>query len=324
MSSCESSSHTSSRGVHFSDPLVPPAARHSITTTHVPLLQSVPSASQIPKQAFRIMDPPPCIDINAYIEMNEQLRQAHETERKAWEIERTALKSRIAELEIKLNRSRDPMRRSSNGSSAASAQSFRSNFRSLYSSNTRNGSRNSSDSALIAGPPVWKGPESPPPVTRVFSHDEDFSHLPSISEDEPFPSLSKEVSPTSKEDAVPIPIEQFDKNLDGITLKSTGPALTSSFVAKISSHQFSSPARSPSPRSPRNTLSNAGLTVEMDNLLDPLYEKLKCNAGHYPMAFDGALSTSATNTNVPSPKQDTPPKPAPTLRPPLRPSDLLS
>jgi hypothetical protein len=278
--------------------------------------------------------------MDAYIEncrnLNEQLRAAHETERKAWEIERTSLKSRIAELEFQLKKSRDPRRRSSNDSSATSAQSFRADFGAQWSSNgsgsgsgsaITNGGRKASDSALITGPPVWRGPESTPPVTRVFSHDDDVYHLPSISEDEPFPTLSKEVSPTNKEEAVPIPIEQVEPTLDGITLKSTGPALTSSFVAKISSPQFSpSPARSPSPRPPRNTLSAGSgapvnLNVDMKNLLDPLDEKLKRHAGHTPMAFDGQISTSATTTTIPSPKVEKPPEPVPSARPPIRPSE---
>ena len=328
----EFSNHTVSRGVHFSDPPISTTARHSIATTTVPFLPSVSSASTIPRQAFRITDHPSGININAYIEqcrsLNEQLRQVHESERKAWDIERTALQARVADLEFKLNMARDPKRRSSNDSSATSAQSFRSDFRTpLYNFTHTNGppsSRQASDSALCSGPPVWRGPESTPPVTRVFSNDDDVNHLPSISEDEPFPTLSKEVSPTNKGERGSIPVEQIDKTLDGINLRSTGPGVTSSFVAKISSPQFGSPGRSPSPRPPRNTLSTGGsLTVEMNNLLDPLDEKLKRHAGHTPMAFDGALSTSATTTNVPSPKleQDNPPDPAPTVRPPLRPSE---
>lgn len=39
------------------------------------------------------------------------------------------------------------------------------------------------------------------------------------------------------------------------------------------------------------------------------------------MAFDGALSTDASSTNVASPSQQDPPEPPPTARPPLRPSE---
>ena len=327
------SSHAASRGVHFSDPPTSIGARHSIATTDVPLLPSVPSASKIPKQAFRVIDPPRGIDFNAYVEhsrnLNEQLRHAHEAERKTWDIERAALKARIAELEFKLNKARDPKRRSSNESSTSSATSFKADFHNaLYSSAPTNGalaSRKVSDSAFLTGPPVWRGPESTPPATRVFSNDDDVNHLPSISEDEPFPSLSKEVSPTNKGRAFSIPVEQIDKTLDGIALRSTGPGVTSSFVPKISSPHGGSPGRTASPRPPRNTLSTGdSLNVDMKRLLDPLDEKLRRYAGHTPMAFDGALSTDAnsnTSTNVASPSQNEPPEPAPTARPPLRPSE---
>ncbi len=324
------SNHAASREVHFSDQPMSMGARHSIATTDVPLLPSVSSASRIPKQAFRITDPPRGIDITAYIEnsrnINEQLRHTHETERKAWNIERTALQSRIAELELQLNKARDPKRRSSNDSSAASAGSFRSDFRNTqYSSALPNGtlaSRKTSESALFSGPPVWRGPESTPPVTRVFSNDDDVNHLPSISEDEPFPSLSKEVSPTTKGRTFSIPVEQIDKTLDGIALRSTGPGVTSSFVPMISSPHGGSPGRISSPRPPRNTASTGGsLNVQTKHLLDPLDERLRRHAGHTPMAFDGALSTDATSTNAASPSQTEPPEPAPSIRPPLRPSE---
>jgi hypothetical protein len=310
------------RAVHFSDPPAAPMTRHSIATTHVPLYPSVSSASQIPKQMLRITDPPPGIDINAYIEncrnLNEQLRQAHDTERKAWEIERTSMKARIAELEFKVNKSRDPTRRSSNDSSFASPVAFRADLRNQPDSTVAHGSRLLSDSAILSGPPVWRGPEFTPPVTRVFSHDDDVNHLPSISEDEPFPSLSKEISPTTKEPSHSVPIEHIDKTLDGVNLRSTG--LTSSFVAKISSPSFS-PVRTQSPRPPSNTLSAGGsLTVNFGGLLDPLDEKLKRHAGHTPMAIDADLVTSVLNTHTASPKEDDPAESAP-ARPPLRPAE---
>ena len=114
-----------------------------------------------------------------------------------------------------------------------------------------------------------------------------------------FPSLSKEISPISKEESRPVPAEQIDKNLDGITLKSSG--LTSSFVAKITSPQFDSPARSPSPRA-KETPKKNNLQVSMSGLMSPLDEKLKRNAGHTPMAFSGDTSISAeVSTGIPTP-----------------------
>jgi len=153
-------------------------------------------------------------------------------------------------------------------------------------------------------------------VTRVFSHDDDVSHLPSISEDDSLPFLSKQISPIHKEEARSIPIGQIDKELDGITLKSTGPAVTSSFV-KIHSPPIVSPGRSPSPEQS----TNGGLRVDMQRLVSPLDEKLKRHAGHTPMAFDGTLSTEQTTNTVPSPRQEDPPDPAPTTRPSIRPSE---
>ena len=66
------------------------------------------------------------------------------------------------------------------------------------------------------------------------------------------------------------------------------------------------------------------MALDMRHLLDPLDRKLTRHAGHTPMAVDGALSTSANTTNVPSPRADEPPEPVepvPTARPPMRPSE---
>lgn len=324
MSTSGDSSDTFSKGVHFSDPpSMPTKGRHSIATTTVPLLPSVPSASHIPQHGFQMTNSNPEVDITAYMDQcrlwNTQLRESHESERRAWDIERTALKSRIAELEKKLNKGRDPKkRRSSNDSSSTSMHSFRLDYQPFGTHGNQRPQRASEPT--IAEPPVWKGPESTPPVTRVFSHEDDISHLPSISEDDALPSLSKEVSPTSggqdRTENVSVPIEQVDNTLDGITLKSA--ALTSSFDTKITSPQFTSPNRSPSPQ-PKKPADVFQLNVK--TLLSPLDEKLKRHAGHTPMAFDGTLSSDAGSTNPATPKQEKPFAPAPTKRPPLRPSE---
>lgn len=312
-----------SRAVHFSEsPVMPPVARHSIATSHVPLLQSVASASQLPHSVARTTYPTPNIDLNAAIEYHkntaDHLRKIHDNDRKAWDIEKSALLARIADLEFKLNKARDPKRRSSNDSSIAVAPVFRSDFGSTYASYNGNGLRKGSESVLPGHPPVWHGPESTPPVTRVFSHDDDVPHLPSISEDEPMSSLSKQISPTHREDAHPIHMGDIDRELDGITVKSTGPAVTSSFI-KVSSPPLLSPGHTPSPV-PKDQ-PNGALRVGMDRLLSPMDEKLKRHAGHTPMAFDGTLSTGATTDTAPSPGQEQPPEPAPTTRPPLQPSE---
>jgi hypothetical protein len=156
-------------------------------------------------------------------------------------------------------------------------------------------------------------------VTRVFSHEEDKGHLPSISEDEAFPTLSKEISPTSQEkiENVPVPVEQIDRTLDGITLKSA--ALTSSFDTGITSPQFASPARSPTAQP--NNPTDGFLHVDVHSLLSPLDEKLKRHAGHTPMAFDGNLSSGTASVNALTPKQEKPFAPASTTRPSVRPSE---
>jgi len=313
-----------SKNVRFSEHSSLPAhGRHSIATTNVPLLPPVASASQLPKHSFPIHNPTPGVDISAYMEqcrnLNTQLRETHESERRVWDIERTALKSRIKELEQKLNKAKDPKRRSSNDSSRAHLDSFQATFASFSGFNGPSRGRISSESAVHSSQPVWKGPEFTPPVTRVFSHDDDISHLPSISENEALPPLTKELSPTSQDraESVSVPIEQVDNTLDGITLKST--ALTSSFN-KVTSPQFVSPAHSPSPK-PKHPADGL-MQLEMKGLLTPLDEKLKRHAGHTPMAFDGTVSTSsATSSERLTPRQDKPYAPVPTRRPPLRPSE---
>jgi hypothetical protein len=112
-------------------------------------------------------------------------------------------------------------------------------------------------------------------------------------------------------------------------LRSTGPAITSSFVTKITSPQFWSPQHTPSPRlanrPPSNTLTSPpnNMALDVKHLLDPLDKKLKLYAGHTPMAIDGAMSVSDIPTEVPTPREreDQPPEPAPTKRPPIRPSE---
>lgn len=307
------------KGVRFSETItMPPKGRHSIATTNVPLLPPVPSASLLPKHGFQMTNPTPEVDITAYMEQcrlwNTQLRESHESERKAWDIERTALKARIGELEAMLLKKGDPKRRSSNDSFNPSLHSFRFDV-----PNGIHRTRISSESTNVE-PPVWKVPETTAPVTRVFSHEDEAGHLPSISEDEALPSLCQEVSPTSGSqdvENVPVPIEQVDKTLDGITLKSA--ALTSSFDKEITSPQFASPSQSPSPL-PKSA-ADGSLLLDVSTLLSPMDEKLKRHAGHTPMAYDGTLSSDAASTAPLTPKQEKPVAPAPTKRPPIRPTE---
>lgn len=308
---------------------------HSIATENVPLLPQVSSASKLPKQSFRVSQPGPGIDIDAYIEncrnLNEQLRVAHETERRAWNIERSALKAKIADLEFALNKTKDKRRSSIESSASSTQHTARSDFRAMYSNNNKSINpdvgRSISETAIhttASASPVWRAAENGTPTTRVFSHEDTGSnhHLPSISEDDAFPSLSKQVSPTSHVapiESVPIPIEVIEPTLDGITLRSA--ALTSSFATKITSPQFGSPVLSP----PTNAKTDAnGMHIETSSLLHPLDEKLRRHAGHTPMNYEGAEASgepSGQMTEQPTPQQEKPIAPAPSARPPLRPSE---
>ena len=351
--------HNHSKAVHFSDMPAPdgPVRRaQSIATTTVPLLPQVSSASQLPRQSQRTSTTVPEVDLNAYFENSRSLldtlrvnhdrdKQAWNEERKLWNQERRMLQAKIADLEFKLNKSRDGgKRRYSNDSNTATLQAFRTDF-SLASHAAIPGPRKPSHTRSEPAP-VWEGPSQPHPPTRVFSNDSDqasnapTNHLASISETEAatFPPLSQEVSPTTvnpltKMESVPVPIGEIDSSLDGITLKST--ALAPSFVARVRTPSANgSPAHSPSPR-PRDGTSNGKLGLEINTLLSPLDEKLKRNAGHTPMNFDGAASTSLagtetapsqastpTKSNELSPGREQPFDPAPSRqRPPFRPRE---
>ena len=321
----EGGSDIASKNVRFSQhPFLPPAGRHSIATSNVPLLEPVSSASQIPKHTFPVHNAAPGVDITAYIAecntLNTKLREVHESERRAWNIERTALKARITELEHILNKIRDPKRRSSNDSSVKYVHSFRSEFGRFSGTNGTTRGRISSEPIIQTSQPAWKGPENTPPVTRVFTYDEDIPHLPSISEDEPLPALTKEISPKTLEkiESLSIPISRIDNTLDGITLKST--AFTSSFN-KATSPQFASPARSPSPNPKPKHPADGLLHIDSNRLISPLDEKLRLFAGHTPMAFDRTVSTSSASSERLTPRQEKPAAPVPTSRPPLRPAE---
>lgn len=317
-------SHSEANGktVHFGEPPATNAhGRHSIATSNVPLLPPVPSASHIPKQAFRITNPTPSVDITAYFEqcrnVNEQLRSTHEQERKAWEIERTALRTRIADLEFKLNKATGGKRRLSNDTTPFNTRSSRSDFQ-LPAFSGMNGSRPHSAASYPPlehlkqenGKPIWE-PASPAPATRVFSHDDDIPphHLPSISEDGPLDSLSKQTSHENKT----IPIHEIDETLDGINVRSEG--------VKSSFNKVMSPIIIATSLSPKQIIEPPRYTLDPSSLLDPFDAKLVRNAGHTPLVFDGPISSSATTDGGATPQPEKPAAPAPTTRPPLRPKE---
>ena len=329
------------KSVRFSDfPTVtsPVKRAQSIANPqNIPLLEPISSASHVPRQhasSVRFRNAVPEIDMDAYLEHTrsviegqregfEKEKKAFDQERKMWNAERSMLKARIAELEFKLNKSQSgsSKRRYSNDSTVApnvhSIRSASSYFPDSSKTNSTTSSRQPSREKEKLTTPIWEGPENTAPVTRVFSNEDQktVNHMPSISEDEALQSGEDAVSPKT-EPSVPIPIEAIDSNLEGIMIKST--ALNPSFVARINSGT-QSPAHSPSPR-PRPADGN--LALEMNNLLSPLDEKLKRNAGHTPMNFStNGASPGDNSTEQPTPTQEKPPAPPSTARPPLRPSE---
>jgi hypothetical protein len=339
---------TTTKEVHFSpaDPI--PRRAQSVATT-VPLLEPVPSASHLPRHNYNINAVTSPNDMEAYIQQSrailhtqrlnfererkvfEEERKLFEGERKLWNAERALLRAKIADLQAAVSKSKSEKRKYSNESTKSSAQTFRSDL-GQPSFNSGSGSR--APSMPNASPPIWEGPENMARASRVFSEPNAFptspfsedqikhtnGHLPSISENGSFPALEREISPFSlppeRAMSVPISIDKIDKNLDGITLKST--ALVSSFVTTARTPDAITPQRSQSPNS--KSAVGGGLRVEMDRLISPLDEKLKLHAGHTPMALGTEGSTGPTSnhsTEIPTPVQEKPPAPASTAYRPL-------
>ncbi len=357
-----SASHTFDKGrptkeVRF-PPLDPLAQRAQSIATSIPMIEPVSSASQIPRQQHYTNNGT-AVDVNAIYEHQraalqvqrerferdrQDLQKELQHERKMWDAERARLLSENAKLSFELNQlkghrdsndsstTRGQMRRDSNDSNHSSGQSFRSHQGQSASFSSFNNSRMPSQEHTRQ---PWEGPEPKVPVTRVFSdpenifsdghHKQPNGHLQSISEDTPFPTLSKEISPTTmphdRTMSVPIPGVSIDSNLDGITLKSTG--LEKSFLPRIMTPQAETPQRTPSPNGKQ--IGGGGLRVDIGGLMSPLDEKLKLNAGHTPMAFGNNGSTgppSGQSTEIPTPIQEKPPAPVQTAkRPPPRPSE---
>ena len=348
-------SNRKTKEVHFSPANPPPQRAQSVATT-VPLLEPVSSASQLPRHNHYPKSVTSVIDMEAYIQQSrnilqtqrlnfdrerkvfEEERKVFDGERRLWNTERTILKAKILDLEAQVSKSKGEKRRHSNDSTRSSLQSFQSDIGQLSSFTSVNGSRVPSTSN-ISPPPVWERPENVIPASRVFSEPsnvvsnpftEDHSkhtngHLPSISENSSFAALEKEISPSSlppeRITSIPISIDQIDKSLDGIIIKST--ALAPSFVAQVMNPEVLTPQRSPPPDSKP---ANGGvLKVGMHGLLLPLDEKLKLHAGHTPMAISSADSTCPTSgqsTEIPTPIQENPLAPVSTAhRPPPRPTE---
>jgi hypothetical protein len=233
----------------------------------------------------------------------ERERAAFVEERKLWDMERALLKSRIAELE-----SRKENTNRSNGTS--SKPHFLTDFTfqgiSHRDFSQRNGASNSHGHNSHH---VWEGtsPSSVRP-TRVFPDETMKNNLsvPPIDENGfglP-PSLDAALSPQSRAvdrlEAIPVPIEKVDSELDGITLKST--ALPPEVVAKVISPSTS--ANSSTPKSEPDKPTTEGrspLKLKLSDL-GPPETLLTRDAGHTPMAMLG----TETEASYQSPVEDSP------------------
>lgn len=242
----------------------------------------------------------------------EHQRQLHHEERELWHLERRELQTKVAELEAIVARLR-----SRNGSGVSSPHDpFASGFLGASSGNV--GSRHINGTNVSTGDEFWRGAGGKSGVTptRTFSESSEFSNkderrMPVIAEDE-----EQFQKPTgfgvSKDETRHQPTidgAKIDKNLDGISFKSSG--LPPEIIAKVLTPQSPSPRRDKSPV--RILCSQSLLPRPTEQPEDP-YTK---DAGHTPIArsdpFDGAEALSPTTSST----HLTPKLPA--ERPPLEP-----
>ncbi|KAL2043736.1 hypothetical protein N7G274_003255 [Stereocaulon virgatum] len=274
----------------------------------VPLQQSVASASRLPGPSSRPSPSPQLASaryMNQFHALMERQRKVHNEERALWYTERTELQEKIAQLEDSLRRYEtttpsqvsSPVERSGYGAS---------NFSSLLN---QAGSRHTSTSTT--GDEVWRGPKTDVQPTRTFSEDSSQSskpdRLPSIAENAP---LSGRGRRDSSEHSIgghhrpSIDGAEIDKNLDGITLKTSG--LASSIAPK----KIMTP-QSPSPQSPSPSKVSSGTIEPPPSTLGVPEDPYTRHAGHTPLARgtylnnDGASSTGSADGVTPTqPEQE--------------------
>lgn len=198
-------------------------------------------------------------------------------ERQLWETERAVLKSRISQLESRLNGSRD-----------GGAVHHNHNHQHPNAENYSDSVPNNTFSQ------VWEGSSPAGQPTRVFHERDkalDESSSTSLSLDE---ALSPRSRGTDASVPVPVPIEKLDSELDGITLKSS--ALPPGVVARVMTPPSPSPSQSssssvsqetsmPSQKSPaehKHTHTHI-LKLKLEEL-GPPDRNLTRDAGHTPMA----------------------------------------
>ena len=291
----------------------------------LPLQQPVSSASQMPMSPSTKITSSSHTASAQYVEqyrtfMDHQ-RQVHNEERALWHLERAELHGKIGELE-------------------AIVCSYRARYGSAVSSPTvdlhTTGSHRSrsapSRSIVITGDEYWRGAggKSDSQPTRTFSQSSNDSktderRMPSIDEEAERTVKFKEgeapeiIGKNGKQERAPsIDGSKIDKNLDGISFKSS--ALAPSIVKSVITPQSPSPLTCDSSA----RASPGSIALPRLNLLgaeDP-YTK---DAGHTPLVRHITLDDGTTISASPTPTQPEPElfplEPYPTVRPPNERSD---
>ena len=234
-------------------------------------------------------------------------RQAFEAERGLWKIERDELNRKIRLLEESLHRLQGlPSSQTSSppGNSESSQSSAMWNLRSA------NDSRQSSVSST--GDEVWRGSNPDQKPTRTFS--EASSDLQKYQEG--LPSIAEDAKQNRKVSIKPhteiiqkprVPGGEIDRNLDGITFKTS--SLAPSIIKSVMSSGSPSPLHSPSPS--RVSPGTITIPTAQESQKDPY----TMHAGHTPLArhaqplsLDGAASGRSSDTETPTgpaPEQQT-------------------
>ena len=240
----------------------------------------------------------------------EHQRKVHSEERDLWHIERKELEEKIVKLEVSLQRYQAISSSQATSPIEKSGPAVNSSFLSLLSTK---GSRDSSTSGT--GDEVWRGPKTDVLPTRIFSGTSSQPHkpgdrLPSIAENARTRNRkeSSEHS-TAKQGLAHKPSIDgaiIDKNLDGITFKTSG--LAPGVVKNIMTPQ----SPSPGPSSPSKV--SPGTIPLPSNTLQAPEDILIKDAGHTPLARrsyfnnDGPSSTGSFDADTPTqPELERPP-----------------
>ena len=286
------------------------------------LQRSVSSASQVPV-SLPSASFSPHIASNKYIEqfrsLIEHQRQVHNEEIQLWHLERAELDAKIARLETIVRQYKARY-----GSIVLSPLELSSQTRGAFGKFSANDKPRSMSAST--GDEFWRGAggkiDAHP--TRTFSEPSDTSNtvadrrMPSIPEND---NVRKYSLSSNRSESIPKPATKLsmDKNLDGITFKST--ILSPSVSNYLMTPQSPSPLRSPSPTHP----SPGPISLSATDLLSAKDFYIK-DAGHTPLArysrsSDDTANISLSNSPTPTyPEQEPPlnetrPSIAPTRQP---------